>query len=536
MHAHKAVMPAANRKPASSPEEILRMAKVSKSFIGTLALDGVDFDLRQGECHILFGENGAGKSTLIQILAGVFPPTTGTITFAGSPIEIQSVHHSRSLGISAVFQEFSIAPSLTVAENLFLGSEPRKGPFLDHRQARAEARRILDGFGFRLDLDRLAGDLSRAEKQMLEIARAFRSPPSVLILDEPTASLTDSESEQLFALIGQLKRQGVGIIYITHRMHEIARIGDRVTVLRDGRLIATLAQADVSVDRLISLMTGRSKAELFPQILCRPGEKKLEVNNLSTRNGRVSQASFNVRAGEIVGIAGLIGSGKGDIGPACLGATSIQSGEIRLAGRDVTGFSPRRSLEAGLCYVPSDRRADGLFLQHDICQNLSIASLAAAPIRSHGFVNRSREKSLAREVVKRLSVRPSTIDTELARLSGGNQQKVMIGRFIARNAQIYILDEPTVGVDVGARHTIYEQIKSLCEEGAAILLISSDMSEILNLAHRSYVMHQGRIVGECGHDELSEEKLLHLMFGEVSDPSPTHLPQHSAGGLNGARN
>ncbi len=523
---------------ARSPGEILRMVGVSKSFVGTLALHAVDFDLRHGECHVLFGENGAGKSTLIQILAGVHRPTKGTIVFAGAPIEIQSVHHSRSLGISAVFQEFSIAPSLTVAENLFLGSEPRKGFLLDRRKARAEARRILDGFGFRLHLDRRAGDLSRAETQMLEIARAFRTPPSVLILDEPTASLTDAESERLFALIEQLKQQGVGIIYITHRMHEIARIGDRVTVLRDGRLVATLEKQDASVDRLISLMTGRPKTELFPEIACRPAATMLDVRDLSTRDQRVKRATFSVRAGEVVGIAGLVGSGKGEIGRACLGASSVQSGEVLLGGEDIVGRSPRRSIERGLCYVPSDRRQDGLFLQHDICKNVSIASLETAAIRSRGFISRMRERGLAREIVKRLTVRPSAIETEVARLSGGNQQKVMIGRFIARDAAVYIFDEPTVGVDVGARHAIYEQIKSLCEGGAAILLISSDLSEILNLTHRSYVMHQGRIVGECSRDELSEEKLLHLMFGEsaVHSPATPTDERTTAGEHDGYRN
>ncbi len=494
--------------------EILRMTGVSKSFVGTLALDDVSFDLLRGECHVLFGENGAGKSTLIQILAGVHKPTKGKVFHDGAPIEIQSVHHSRSLGISAVFQEFSIAPSLTVAENLFLGSEPRWGIWLDKRKARADARRILDGFGFKLDLDRVAGDLSRAEKQILEIARAFRTRPSVLILDEPTASLTEAESTRLFSLIDRLKSQQVGIIYITHRMQEIWRVGDRVTVLRDGRLISTLPVAGTTVDRLISLMTGKPKTELFPHVAHRAGELMLDVSELSTRDTRVRHATFDVRAGEIVGIAGLVGSGKGEIGPACLGASPILSGNVVLRGQDIAGLSPRQVLDRGLCYVPSDRRASGLFLQHDVCANISIASLGRATVSRRGFINTSRERGLSRDVVERLTVRPSSIETEVARLSGGNQQKVMIGRFIARDASVYIFDEPTVGVDVGARHAIYEQMKILCEGGAAVLLISSDLSEILNLCHRAYVMHQGNIVGECRQDELSETKLLHQMFGE----------------------
>jgi len=520
--------------PGALPSEILRMVGVSKNFLGTQALQAVDFDLRRGECHVLFGENGAGKSTLIQILAGVHKPSKGTVFHNGEPIDIQSVHHSRSLGISAVFQEFSIAPSLSVVENLFLGSEPRNGFWLDKRQARVEGRRLLDSFGFQLHLDELAGDLSRAEKQMLEIARAFRSPPSVLILDEPTASLTDVESERLFALVEKLKRQGVGIIYITHRMAEIPRIGDRVTVLRDGRLVATLDIENAPADTLIRLMTGKTRTELFPVIGSSPGAVVLEVRNLSTVDQRIKNADFYVRAGEVVGIAGLVGSGKGDIGPACMGVSSVRSGDILIRNENVTGRSPKQMLSHGLCYAPSDRRADGLYLQHDICRNISIASLEHPPLVKFGFLRRSRERTLARDIVKRLSVRPNTIDSEVARLSGGNQQKVMIGRFIARGAAAYIFDEPTVGVDVGARHAIYEQIKALCEEGAAILLISSDLSEIMNLSHRAYAMHQGRIVGECVTGEFSEEKLLNLMFGQAEAilPAVTHDNRHP-GGING---
>ncbi len=506
----------------AASREIIRMVGVSKSFVGTIALHTVDFTLHRGECHILFGENGAGKSTLIQILAGVHRPSKGAIFHDGVEIELQSVHHSRSLGISAVFQEFSIVPSLTVAENLFLGSEPRNGAFIDRRRRRREARRLLDGFAFDIGLDRLAGELSRAEKQMLEIARAFRSPPSVLILDEPTASLTDAESERLFALIERLKRDGVGIIYITHRMQEIQRIGDRVTVLRDGRLVATLPIADASVERLIALMTGRSRTELFPEIACSPGGTMLELDRLFTRDGRISDVTLSVRAGEVVGIAGLIGSGKGDIGPACLGASPIEAGEIAVAGISATGLGSRRTLDLGLCYVPSDRRSDGLFLQHDVCANIAIASLATPRLRARRLLSPARMRGLAQEMVRRLSVRPAAIETEVARLSGGNQQKVLIGRFVARGAAVYIFDEPTVGVDVGARYAIYEQIKSLCEAGAAVLLISSDLSEILNLTHRAYVMHRGRIVGEVPHDAMSEEHLLHMMFGESPAPQGSH--------------
>jgi ribose transport system ATP-binding protein len=516
-----AVLPASSSSAGPQPEpatlladqSILQLQGVSKSFVGTLALDTVDFDLKRGECHVLFGENGAGKSTLIQILAGVHKPTTGTILHDGVPIEVRSVHHSRSLGISAVFQEFSIAPALTVVENLFLGDEPRRWICLDKKAARVKAQQILGSLGFTLDLNRLAGTLSRAEKQMLEIARAFRSPPSVLILDEPTASLTDTEANELFVLIDRLKTQGVGIVYITHRMHEIERVGDRVSVLRDGKLISTLPIAEAKVDRLISLMTGRPKNELFPVIRNAPTELRLTVKNLSMSNGRISNASFEVRSGEVVGIAGLVGSGKGDVGVACLGLHKLKTGTVLLGEFDATGLRPRGMLDRGFCYVPSDRRADGLFLEHDVRANITIASLERPPIRTRGIIWSAQERKAAQSIAGRLAVRPASINAQAARLSGGNQQKVMMGRYLAIDAGIYVFDEPTVGVDVGARHAIYEQIKALCESGAGVLLISSDLSEILNLTHRSYVMHHGRVVGHLAKPEFSQEKFLDLMFG-----------------------
>lgn len=496
---------------ASHP--ILQLRRVSKSFVGTLALDSVDFNLQRGECHVLFGENGAGKSTLIQILAGVHRPTEGAIFHDGELVEMRSVHHARSLGISAVFQEFSIAPALTVVENLFLGDEPRRGLGLNKTAARIKARQILDSLGFTLDLDRISGTLSRAEMQMLEIARALRAPLSVLILDEPTASLTDAEANELFSLIDRLKSQGVAIVYITHRMHEIERVGDRVTVLRDGKSISTLPMVEAAADRLIALMTGRPKNDLFPVIEHAPGAIRLSVENLSTMNGRVIGSSFEIRSGEVVGVAGLVGSGKGDVGPACLGMLAIKAGRVFLNGSDVTGLRPRKMLDRGFCYVPSDRRSEGLFLEHDVRTNITIASLEKPPIGLRGLIRGTQERNAARSIVSQLGVRPASIKVQAARLSGGNQQKVMIGRFLSIDAGVYVFDEPTVGVDVGARHAIYEQIKALCDAGAAILLISSDLSEILNLSHRSYVMHHGRVVGHLAKAEFSQTKFLDLMFG-----------------------
>jgi ribose transport system ATP-binding protein len=499
------------------PKKVLQLESVSKVFGGTVALDKIDFDLISGECHVLFGENGAGKSTLIQILAGVHKPTSGTFIHDGQIVCTHSVQHARSLGISAVFQEFSIAPALTVAENLFLGSEPRRGIWLDANAARSQAKKILEELEFKLDLNRKAGDLSRAEKQMLEIARSFRTAPSVLILDEPTASLTDTEAGSLFLLIERLKRKGVAIVYITHRLHEIQRLGDRVTVLRDGRRVGTLRIEDAPAETLIALMTGKPTSELFPMIAHAPKDVALEVRGLSTSDGRLSDVAFNVRSGEVVGVAGLVGSGKGDLGLACIGVSRLVSGEVRLNGARIERNSPARALSLGLCYVPSDRRADGLFLGQDTRTNITISSLNSKPICSRFMINERKEVALAAEISKQLDIRPRSLSAQVTKLSGGNQQKVMIGRFTGKRASVYIFDEPTVGVDVGARRAIYDQIDQLCRSGAAVLLISSDLAEIMNLTNRAYVMHQGRIVSELENASYTQEALLQRMFGAVEE-------------------
>ena len=510
----------------ASAKKVLQLNSVSKVFAGSVALDSVDFDLYQGECHILVGENGAGKSTLIQILAGVHKPSSGQIIHDGQVVCTHSVPHARSLGISAVFQEFSIAPALTVAENLFLGDEPRMWIWLDRKQARVKAQKILEELEFNLDLDRKAADLSRAEKQMLEIARSFRTPPSVLILDEPTSSLTDAEASSLFLLIERLKRKKVAIVYITHRLHEIQRLGDRVTVLRDGHRVATLPIADAPSEKLIALMTGRPNSELFPDILHAPKEVALQVKNLSIKNEKLVDVSIDIRAGEVVGIAGLVGSGKGELGLACIGMLSVSEGEVLLNGVVLKSNSPKKSLELGLCYVPSDRRADGLFLRQDVQSNITISSLSSKPICTSMFIDNKSEIRLAVEISKQLDIRPKSIAAQVARLSGGNQQKVMIGRFIGKRASVYIFDEPTVGVDVGARRAIYDQINLLCQAGAAVLLISSDLAEIMNLTNRTYVMHQGVVVSELRKEEYTQEKLLQRMFGATTHPTSGHQAVH----------
>ena len=490
---------------------LLDLARISRQFPGVRALDEVDFDLRSGEVHVLFGENGAGKSTLIAIVAGALQPHGGQIRFRGESIHLSSVHHARSLGISAVFQEFSLVPQLTVEQNLFLGAEETSFGLLDKKALRARAADILERLGFPLHPAQRVAFLSRAEQQMVEIAKAFRSDLSVLILDEPTASLTERETERLFALIEQVKARGVGIIYITHRMNEIRRIGDRITVLRDGRRVATV-DARTPEEDLVRLMTGRVIEQIFPDIRFRPGEPMLEVDHLTTAGGAVNGVSLHVRRGEIVGLAGLVGSGKSEVARACFGLVPVSGGRIAFAGEPVTGLPPRRMLDRGFFYVPADRRDEGLMMMRSVRENVALPALST-PDFSRGFLlRRDAESARIRDLAKRLNLQPLRVEREVDHFSGGNQQKVLLAKSLTREIRLFAFDEPTVGVDVGTRVAIYEFIRDLCQSGAAVLLISSDLPEILHLTHRVYVMCRGVLTAELGGGDISQENVLRHCF------------------------
>ena len=494
------------------PTPILQAQAVSKQFPGVLALDAVDFDLRAGEVHVLFGENGAGKSTLIQILAGVHAPSEGGIRFRGEPVTLQGVHHARTLGMSAVFQEFSLVPTLTIEQNLFLGAELTNHGFLDKSELHRRADDILKRLGFPLRPRQRVQDLTRAEQQMVEIAKAFRTDLSVLILDEPTASLTDREAERLFAMIEQAKSRGVGIVYVTHRMSEIYRLGDRVTVLRDGKRVATLDVAKADDERLLQLMTGRVISQVFPKITYRPGRTLLEISQLTTADRSIRDLSLSVRAGEVVGLAGLIGSGKSVVGRACFGLERIASGRVTLDGRDVTGRSARAMLDLGAFYLPPDRREEGLIMMRSVRENVSLPWLAARRFSRFGFLDRRRERAAVRDVADRLNLQPRNIEHDLERLSGGNQQKVLLAKGLVSPVSLFILDEPTVGVDVGTRVAIYGFIRDLCESGAGVLLISSDLPEILHLTNRTYVMYRGDLRAELEGAQITQDRVLANFF------------------------
>ncbi len=492
---------------------LLKTEGLTKDYPGIRALNEMNFELRSGEVHILFGENGAGKSTLISMLSGANHPTSGKILFDGQEVHLNSVHEARDLGISAVFQEFSLIPQMTVAENMFLGAEPTQAGFLRSREQKRKSEEILKSLDFHLKPGRRVDHLTRAEQQMVEIAKAFRTDPSVLILDEPTASLTNHETEQLFKLVNKLKQRGVGIIYITHRMAEIREIGDRITILRDGRYIDTVDAKSTSEDRLVEMMTGRVIGQIFPAVAYNPGEPILKVKDLHTPGaGGLNGASAVVRRGEIVGFAGLVGSGKSKFAQACFGSFPIESGHIRFKGQTVQSPNTREMLRRGFIYLPSDRRSDGLMMMRPARENISLASLLNTPVSNRLFLNTKTENQVASGLADRLNLSPRRIERLAGQFSGGNQQKLMLARSLTREFDLIVFDEPTVGVDVGTRAAIYEFIAELCENGVAILLISSDLPEILHLTNRTYIFYKGEVQAELAGSAITEANVLAHFF------------------------
>ncbi len=512
------------REASAQPAALLSLRGIGKRFPGVRALHQAQLDLFPGEVHVLFGENGAGKSTLINIIAGALVPDEGQMTLEGGPLSLRSVQDARAQGIAAMFQEFSLAPDLSVAHNLVLGSEPTRGGFIRGADARRWAADALTRYGFELDLDAQVASLSRAQQQMVEMAKALAGEPKILILDEPTASLSERETQALFRTIEQLKLSGVAIVYITHRMREIRAIADRITVMRDGSYIASLAAAEASEEQLVELMTGRKSGALYPQIRRYAGRCVLSLEKLSTRSGSVKDVSIELREGEIVGLAGLVGCGKSELGRACFGLEPISSGVISLDGERLSALTPRRMLAKGLCYITSDRRSEGLLLQRSTRENIALSALGLPQYSSGGVLHLGAERRQVQALAERMHLRPLNLQAEVVNYSGGNQQKIVIARALAREAKVLIFDEPTVGVDVGARAEIYKALADLAHEGCCILLISSDMPELLGLSHRVYVVNGGQIVDHLEHHELDEERILHGFFRE----SPTGEQRESA--------
>lgn len=500
-------------------EPLLRCRGLGKRFGSHRAVDGVDLEIAPGEVHVLFGENGAGKSTLINMICGVLEPNEGSIEFAGVPRQHTDCLSVRAAGISSVFQEFSLIPDLTVAQNLFLGRETSRLGWVDHAAAVRRAAVLVGELGFDVDVRVRVGDLSRAHQQMVEIAKALTGEVRLLILDEPTASLTEKEADRLFQVIAELKAKGVGIIYVSHRMREIKAIADRITVLRDGRRITTVEAREVSEGQLIELMTGRAVDVLYPPIDHRPGAQALVVRDLVLENGTVDGVSLEVRAGEVTALAGLVGCGKSEIGRAVFGLEDIESGQFMLHGRAMPDPRPDRMLDAGLVYFPSDRGAEGLALGRPILENTSMASLLLPAFSRLRVLRKDKERHIVNGIAEELQLRPLDVGKAVGALSGGNRQKVMLGRGLTRDFQVFIFDEPTVGIDVGAKVEVYEMIRKLTEAGAAVLLISSELPEVIGLANRVYVIHRGKVAAELQGAEISEEAILRGFFIESAPRS-----------------
>lgn len=497
-------------------EWLLSMRDVSKAFGSVRALTSMQFDLKAGEVHVLFGENGAGKSTLTNIIAGAVSRNSGEVLLFGEPVSFRDVHEARRRGVAAMFQEFSLAHTLTVEENLFLGAEPTVGPFLRLRERRRRAKQILDEFGFDIDPRKTIGELSRAQQQMVELTKAVLANPKVLILDEPTASFSERETEVLFDLVRRLKSEGVGIVYVTHRLAEIRAIGDRITVMRDGQFIGVVG-ADIGHTELVEMMTGRRIEHIYPDIDLNRGERALTVRGMSTRDGMVRNASLKLSRGEVVGIAGLVGCGKSEIGRAIFGIVGVDAGEIEVDGRRIHRPTPRRMIRNGVCYITSDRRGEGLMILRSVKENITLSALRRPILSRMKWIRKTSEKRLATDMGKVMAVKPFDLKRNAGAYSGGNQQKLLIARALASSARVFIFDEPTVGVDVGARSEIYGFIKQLVEQGSAVIIISSDLPDVMNLSHRLYVVRNGEIVDHIDKPDISERRILAGFFDVKKD-------------------
>jgi rhamnose transport system ATP-binding protein len=495
---------------------LLRLTGISKAFAGVQALKGVSFDLCAGEVHALVGENGAGKSTLIKVITGAHHPDEGTLEVQGNRIEDNDPVRARELGIAAIYQQPALFPDLTVAENIAIGLEPGGAWRRVRWKARRDrARRLLERIGASIDPEVEVRGLSMPEQQLVEIARALGAEARILIMDEPTASLSDQEVERLFRVIGELKEQGVGIIYISHRLEELPRIAERVTALRDGVRIGTRRMAEVSRAELIRMMVGRELSAVFPKSPVELGEVVLEVRGLGNRSSGVRDVDLSVRAGEVLGLAGLVGAGRTELARILFGLTPADAGEVRLRGHPVTVETPAQAVAMGIAYVPEDRRRHGVILEMTTAANATLATLRAHS--RFGLLDTGKERATAGQFVRRLAVKTPSLETPVGNLSGGNQQKVALARWLAARPAVLILDEPTQGVDIGAKAEIHRLMNELAHDGLAILMISSELPEILGMSDRIAVMHGGTIVGSMDRAGATQEAILELALGHVHD-------------------
>ena len=494
---------------------LLQMRAVSKAFPGVQALDDVSLEVAAGEVVALVGENGAGKSTLIKILSGCYRADAGEIVFDGERLGRYSPRQAQEFGVSVIYQEFNLAPVMSIAENIFVGRQPRgRLGLVDFRRMHADAQAVLDSLRMPLDARRIVGTLSVAEQQMVEIAKAISFEAKVIVMDEPSATLTEHETGMLFELVGRLRGQGVSIIYISHRLEEIFEIADRVVVLRDGRRAGAMPIAEATVDKVVQMMVGRELTEMFHKETVDLGEPVLEVRGLSREASNVRNVNLTVRAGEIVGMAGLVGMGRTEIARAIFGVDRPDSGEVTVCGRRARVRSPLDAIRAGMGFVTEDRKAEGLFLVLAVRENVSSASLGL--LSTADFIAFGSERRLVGSLIDQLRIATPNQEQEVQYLSGGNQQKVILARWLALRPKVLLLDEPTRGVDVGAKAEIYRLMGELARQGVGILMISSELPEVLGMSDRVLVIREGAIVAEFDRDEATQEAVMHRATGRRS--------------------
>jgi len=512
-------------------EPLLRMEHISKRFPGVMALSDVSFEVAPGEVHGLLGENGAGKSTLLKILSGAHQPDSGTITLGGQPVVLPTPLDAQRHGIVTIYQEFNLIPTMTVAENMFLGREPGRGGFISWKRMRDDTAEVLGRLGLDLDPMMPVSDLSVGEQQMIEIARALSMESRIIIMDEPTSALTETEVERLFRIVADLKKRGLSIIYVTHRLQEVMAICDRVTVLRDGALVGSGKVGELGINDFIRMMVGRSAAQLFTRLgdHREPGPVVLTVSGLwrerdptNPHATLLKDISLEVRAGEILGLAGLMGAGRTEVARCIFGADAHSRGRIEIGGLAVGIRSPADAIRHGIGLVPEDRKQQALFLDLAVRHNLAISSLKGLAW-GRWFVNEAAETELVERYRRALDIRMASPDTQIADLSGGNQQKVVLARWLALRPRLLIVDEPTRGIDVAAKAEVHQQLDAMARAGIAVIAISSELPEVLAISDRIVTMREGRITGGMPRDRATEEALMHLM---TIDPA-TALPAAS---------
>ncbi|MHC1767624.1 MAG: sugar ABC transporter ATP-binding protein [Verrucomicrobiia bacterium] len=490
---------------------LLEVDALSKAFPGVQALDGVSLSVGKGEIHALVGENGAGKSTLMKVLAGIHPKDSGTLRLGGQVIDPNTPAEALRLGISCVHQEISLAPNLTVAENVFAGREPTRFDFIQWKTLRQRTAEILRPFNVRLDPGARTGGLSVALRQIVEIARALSHEPKILMLDEPTSSLESHEVQRLSCLLRELAERGIGILYVTHKLQEVFNLADTVTILRDGKWVATKPVEETSADEVVRLMVGRELNQFYPPKSCGHGPELLRVEGLSLE-GAFQDVTFSLFKGEILGLAGLVGAGRSEVAQTLFGYRAADAGRILVLGKEIALQSPADAVRHGIAYLPEDRKASGLFRQMSVRENLFAASLEKQS--RGGFVRHERARKAASTWVRELDIRTPSIDRLISLLSGGNQQKVLMARWLEVKPRVLIADEPTRGIDVGAKAEIHALLRRLCDQGVGVIVISSELPEILGLCDRILVLCEGRLAGELPGEDATEERIMRLATGQ----------------------